>query len=105
MGRGIFAPWPGANSSAVGEREGKLVTASGGTLLLDEIETISPRAQVQLLRVLDDGVVMPLGRAGGRGEGETEPFSATRCRPALRCDRMPRARRSPVGGRGDRGRA
>ncbi|MCX7040864.1 MAG: sigma 54-interacting transcriptional regulator, partial [Spirochaetes bacterium] len=24
--------------------------ASGGTLLLDEIETISPRAQVQLLR-------------------------------------------------------
>jgi len=45
----------------VAEREGKLVVASGGTLLLDEIETISPRAQVQLLRVLDDGVVEALG--------------------------------------------
>ena len=37
-------------------------SASGGTLLLDEIETISPRAQVQLLRVLDDGVVEAAGQ-------------------------------------------
>jgi two-component system C4-dicarboxylate transport response regulator DctD len=35
--------------------------ASGGSLLLDEIESISARAQVQLLRVLDDGIVEPLG--------------------------------------------
>lgn len=27
----------------------------------DEIESISARAQVQLLRVLDDGLVVPLG--------------------------------------------
>jgi two-component system C4-dicarboxylate transport response regulator DctD len=51
----------GAYTGAVAEREGKLVSASGGTLLLDEIESISSRAQVQLLRVLDDGVVQPLG--------------------------------------------
>jgi len=57
----LFGHARGAYTGAVGEREGKLVTASGGTLLLDEIETISPRAQVQLLRVLDDGVVQPLG--------------------------------------------
>jgi two-component system C4-dicarboxylate transport response regulator DctD len=57
----LFGHAKGAYTGALGEREGKLVAASGGTLLLDEIETISPRAQVQLLRVLDDGVVVPLG--------------------------------------------
>jgi two-component system C4-dicarboxylate transport response regulator DctD len=57
----LFGHARGAFTGAVGEREGKLVTASGGILLLDEIETISPRAQVQLLRVLDDGIVAPLG--------------------------------------------
>lgn len=57
----LFGHAKGAYTGALGEREGKLVAASGGTLLLDEIETISPRAQVQLLRVLDDGIVEPLG--------------------------------------------
>jgi two-component system, NtrC family, C4-dicarboxylate transport response regulator DctD len=57
----LFGHAKGSFTGALGEREGKLVTASGGTLLLDEIETISPRAQVQLLRVLDDGMVEPLG--------------------------------------------
>jgi two-component system C4-dicarboxylate transport response regulator DctD len=57
----LFGHAKGSFTGAVGEREGKLVTASGGTLLLDEIETISPRAQVQLLRVLDDGMMEPLG--------------------------------------------
>jgi two-component system C4-dicarboxylate transport response regulator DctD len=57
----LFGHTRGAYTGAVEDREGKLVAASGGTLLLDEIETISLRAQVQLLRVLDDGVVEPLG--------------------------------------------
>jgi two-component system C4-dicarboxylate transport response regulator DctD len=57
----LFGHARGAFTGAIGEREGKLVTASGGTLLLDEIETISARAQVQLLRVLDDGVMEALG--------------------------------------------
>ncbi len=57
----LFGHAKGAYTGALDEREGKLVTASGGTLLLDEIESISPRAQVQLLRVLDDGVVEQLG--------------------------------------------
>jgi two-component system C4-dicarboxylate transport response regulator DctD len=57
----LFGHARGSFTGAVGEREGKLLAASGGTLLLDEIETISPRAQVQLLRVLDDGIMEPLG--------------------------------------------
>jgi two-component system C4-dicarboxylate transport response regulator DctD len=57
----LFGHSKGSFTGALGDREGKLVTASGGTLFLDEIESISPRAQVQLLRVLDDGLVEPLG--------------------------------------------
>ena len=57
----LFGHAKGSFTGAVEQREGKLVMASGGTLLLDEIETISARAQVQLLRVLDDGVVEALG--------------------------------------------
>ena len=58
----LFGHARGAFTGADAERDGKLVTASGGTLLLDEIESISERAQVQLLRVLDDGLVQPLGK-------------------------------------------
>jgi two-component system, NtrC family, C4-dicarboxylate transport response regulator DctD len=57
----LFGHAKGSFTGAMEQREGKLVSASGGTLLLDEIETISLRAQVQLLRVLDDGVVEALG--------------------------------------------
>ena len=57
----LFGHARGSFTGATSEREGKLVTASGGTLLLDEVETMSERAQVQLLRVLDDGIVEPLG--------------------------------------------
>ena len=58
----LFGHARGAFTGADSERDGKLVTASGGTLLLDEVESISERAQVQLLRVLDDGLVQPLGK-------------------------------------------
>ena len=58
----LFGHTRGAFTGAVAPREGALVTASGGTLLLDEIESISLSAQVKLLRVLEDGLVQPLGR-------------------------------------------
>ncbi|MFC1597355.1 sigma-54-dependent transcriptional regulator, partial [Planctomycetota bacterium] len=57
----LFGHVRGAFTGADCTRAGKLVTASGGTLLLDEVESISERAQLQLLRVLEDGLVQPLG--------------------------------------------
>jgi len=58
----LFGHARGAFTGADAERDGKLATASGGTLLLDEVESMSVRAQVQLLRVLEDRLVHPLGK-------------------------------------------
>ena len=41
--------------AAKGGRAGKLELAHGGTLLLDEVDTMSPKMQVSLLRVLEEG--------------------------------------------------
>ncbi|UCB47060.1 MAG: sigma-54-dependent Fis family transcriptional regulator, partial [Spirochaetota bacterium] len=57
----LFGHAKGAFTGAITQRDGKLVTASGGTLLLDEAECLSIKAQIELLRVLEDGFVHPLG--------------------------------------------
>ncbi|MDD5305826.1 MAG: sigma-54 dependent transcriptional regulator [Deltaproteobacteria bacterium] len=57
----LFGHARGAFTGADSARDGKMVIASGGTLLLDEVESISVKAQLQSLRVLDDGQVYPLG--------------------------------------------
>jgi len=57
----LFGHKRGAFTGAASARDGKLVTATGGTLFLDEVESISAQAQIQLLRVLEDGLVEPLG--------------------------------------------
>jgi two-component system C4-dicarboxylate transport response regulator DctD len=57
----LFGHAKGAFTGATTSRDGKLLTASGGMLLLDEIESLSLKAQVQLLRVLEDGLVEPVG--------------------------------------------
>ena len=62
----LFGHARGAFTGAESPRDGKLVTASGGTLLLDEVESLSERAQVKLLRVLEDGRVYPLGEDAPR---------------------------------------
>jgi two-component system C4-dicarboxylate transport response regulator DctD len=58
----LFGHTKGAFTGAEARREGKLAAASGGTLLLDEVESISLQAQIKLLRVLEDKLVYPLGQ-------------------------------------------
>lgn len=57
----LFGHERGAFTGAVKSREGRFQAAHGGTLFLDEIGEIPPMAQAKLLRVLQEGVVEPLG--------------------------------------------
>ncbi|MEL6183046.1 MAG: sigma-54 dependent transcriptional regulator [Myxococcota bacterium] len=57
----LFGHERGAFTGAVKSREGRFQAAHEGTLLLDEIAEIPPMAQAKLLRVLQEGVVEPLG--------------------------------------------
>ncbi len=49
----LFGHEKGAFTGAVGSARGKFELAAGGTLFLDEIGDISPKLQLDLLRVLD----------------------------------------------------
>ena len=57
----LFGHERGAFTGAVKKRDGRFKAADGGTLLLDEISEIPLPAQAKLLRVLQEGVVEPLG--------------------------------------------
>ena len=57
----LFGHVRGAFTGAEGDRQGRFVSADGGTLLLDEIGELPAATQVKLLRVLEDGLVEPVG--------------------------------------------
>ncbi|HKK72856.1 MAG TPA: sigma-54 dependent transcriptional regulator [Candidatus Krumholzibacteria bacterium] len=57
----LFGAVKGAYTGADADREGRFAAADGGTLLLDEIGDMSPRAQVKVLRVLQEGEFEPVG--------------------------------------------
>jgi transcriptional regulator with GAF, ATPase, and Fis domain len=57
----IFGHERGAFTDAQQRRQGLLAQAGSGTLFLDEVDTLTGRGQVALLRVLQDHVYRPLG--------------------------------------------
>lgn len=59
----LFGHLRGAFTDAKEARTGLVAQAKGGTLFLDEVETISSRAQVALLRFLQDKEYRPIGGA------------------------------------------
>jgi two-component system nitrogen regulation response regulator NtrX len=62
----MFGHVKGAFTGAVLDRKGKFESADTGTLFLDEIGDMSLITQAKLLRVLQEGVVTPVGSSESR---------------------------------------
>jgi DNA-binding NtrC family response regulator len=62
----FFGHLKGSFTGAVTDRKGFFELADRGTLFLDEIGDMPLALQAKLLRVLEDGVVMPVGAASGK---------------------------------------
>jgi DNA-binding NtrC family response regulator len=57
----MFGHERGAFTGAATPRQGLFATADGGTIFLDEIGEMPLQLQAKLLRVLEDGIVRPVG--------------------------------------------
>ena len=57
----LFGHARGAFTGAAGDRKGLFEVADKGTLFLDEIGDMTANSQAKLLRVLEDGIVVPVG--------------------------------------------
>ena len=81
----FFGHVRGAFTGATEYHRGHLESADGGTLFLDEIGDMPIEHQVKLLRVLDDGVVMPVGATQSK-KVEVRVISATNAGLSARTD-------------------
>ena len=57
----LFGHKKGSFTGATSDKKGLFEAANGGTIFLDEIGDITPKLQVELLRVLDSGEIKPVG--------------------------------------------
>ena len=62
----LFGHLKGAFTDAREDHPGLVETAAGGSLFLDEIDALAPKAQVALLRFLQDGNYRPIGSRAER---------------------------------------
>jgi DNA-binding NtrC family response regulator len=62
----LFGHKKGSFTGAHEDRKGKFHAANGGTLFLDELGELPIEMQPKLLRVLQDGVVEPVGESKGQ---------------------------------------
>ena len=60
----LFGHVRGSFTGADRDHAGKLASADGGTIFLDEVSEMSPRMQVVLLRFLESGEIQTVGAAG-----------------------------------------
>ncbi|MBQ1251383.1 MAG: sigma 54-interacting transcriptional regulator, partial [Firmicutes bacterium] len=81
----LFGTAKGVYTGAV-EREGLLLQGQGGTIFLDEINSMPPASQAKLLRVLEERKVYKLGAAVGK-EIDIRIISSTNELPASAVDR------------------
>ncbi|HSC88674.1 MAG TPA: sigma 54-interacting transcriptional regulator [Polyangiaceae bacterium] len=61
----LFGHSRGAFTGAIASRAGAFEVAHRGTLFLDELAEMHPGGQAKLLRVVEDGVVRPVGSSEG----------------------------------------
>ena len=57
----LFGHVKGAFTSAHADKDGKFLAAGRGTILLDEIDVLTPEQQVKLLRIIETGQFEPVG--------------------------------------------
>jgi DNA-binding NtrC family response regulator len=62
----LFGSVRGAFTGSIADRRGLIDEAGGGTLYLDEASELTPGIQIKLLRVLESGVIRPVGGSKGR---------------------------------------
>jgi DNA-binding NtrC family response regulator len=65
----LFGHVRGAFTDALKDQPGLVETANTGTLFLDEVDALTPKGQVALLRFLQDGSYRPVG---GRAERKSD---------------------------------
>lgn len=80
----LFGHRKGAFTGALQAQIGAFERAHGGTLFLDEIGELAPSIQAKMLRVLEDGMVRPVGGADER-RTDVRVISATWASLQERC--------------------